>query len=142
MTLDKARVYRLRDVSIDRAAIHITLNNGTIAFTGDVAGRVTGAFFEGDGEILLSPPNRYERASMALFTGAAILEERFVTAYFRFNDDTFAELLPSIVPVDYGPAFVSQWNETAGNLAQSDPLRLFMTLSQISPGRWPGCRRC
>ena len=93
VTLDKLRVYRLRDVSIDRAAIHITLNNGTIAFTGDVAGRVTGAFFEGDGEILLSPPNQYERASMALFTGAAILEERFVTAYFRFNDDTFAELL-------------------------------------------------
>src|SRR5580692_6800082 len=60
VTLDKARVYRLRDVSIDRAAIHITLNNGTIAFTGDVAGRVTGAFFEGDGEILLSPPNQYE----------------------------------------------------------------------------------
>jgi hypothetical protein len=133
VTLDKSRVYRLRDVSIDRAAIHITLNNGTIAFTGDVAGRVTGAFFEGDGEILLSPPNQYERASMALFTGAAILEERFVTAYFRFNDDTFAELLPSMVPVDYGPAFVSQWNETAGNLAQSDPLRLFMTLSRSLP---------
>jgi len=133
VTLDKLRVYRLRDVSIDRAAIHITLNNGTIAFTGDVAGRVTGAFFEGDGEVLLSPPNQYERASMALFTGAAILEERFVTAYFRFNDDTFAELLPSMVPVDYGPAFVSQWTETAGNLAQSDPLRLFMTLSRSLP---------
>ena len=133
VTLDEARVYRLRDVSIDRAAIHLTLNNGTIAFTGDVAGRVTGAFFEGEGEILLSPPNQYERASMALFTGAAILEERFVTAYFRFNDDTFAELLPSMVPVDYGPAFVSQWNETAGNLAQADPLRLFITLSRSLP---------
>jgi hypothetical protein len=132
-TLDKSRVYRLRDVSIDRAAIHITLNSGTIAFTGDVAGRVTGAFFEGDGEILLSPPNQYERASMALFTGAAILEERFVTGYFRFNDDTFAELQPSMVPVDYGPAFVSQWNETASNLAQADPLRLFMTLSSSLP---------
>jgi Peptidase family M1 domain len=134
VTLDKARVYRLRDVSIDRAAIHLTLNNGTIAFTHDVAGRVTGAFFEGDGEILLSPPNQYERASLALFTGAAILEERFVTGYFRFNDDTYAELLPSMVPVDYGPAFVSQWNETAGNLAQADPLRLFITLSRSLPG--------
>ena len=82
VALDKSRVYRLRDVSIDRAAIHITLNSGTIAFTEDVAGRVTGAFFEGEGEILLSPPNQYERASMALFTGEAILEERFVTAIF------------------------------------------------------------
>src|SRR5271167_1418517 len=122
--LSKARVFRLRDVSIDRAAFHITLNAGTIAFAEDVAGRVTGAFFEGDGEILLSPPNQYERASMALFTGGAILEERFATAYFRFNDDTFGELRPSLVPVDYGPAFVSQWNETARNLAEGDALRL------------------
>jgi hypothetical protein len=131
--LDPLRVYRLRDVSIDRAAFHITLNDGTIAFTGDVAGRVTGAFFEGDGEILLSPPNQYERASMALFTSAAILEERFVTAYFRFNDDTFAELLPSIVPAAYAQAFASQWNETAHNLAETDALRLLMTFSKFLP---------
>ena len=32
---------------------------------------------------------------MAMFTGAAILEERFVTPIFRFNDETFAELQPS-----------------------------------------------
>jgi hypothetical protein len=131
--LDPARVYGVRDVSINRAAFHITLNDGTIAFTEDVAGRVTGAFFEGDAEILLSPPNQYERASMALFTGAAILEERFGTAYFRFNDDTFAELLPSLVPAAYAPAFVSQWNETAHNLAQNDALRLLMTFSKFLP---------
>jgi len=132
-SLDPARVYRLRDVTIERAAIHITLNDGTIAFTEDVAGRVTGAFFEGDGEILLSPPNRYERASMALFTSGAILEERFVTAYFRFNDDTFAELRPSLVPVDYGKAFLGQWNDTARALADEDALRLFMTFSKLLP---------
>ncbi len=131
--LDKSRVYRLRDVSIDRTAIHITLNDGTIAFTEDIVGRVTGAFFEGDGEILLSPPNQYERASMALFTGGAILEERFVTAYFRFNDDTFTELRPALVPVDYGQAFLSQWNETTRNLAEGDALRLFMTFSKFLP---------
>src|SRR5271169_3683762 len=127
--LDKSRVYHVRDVSIERAAIHLTLSDGTIAFTEDVAGRITGAFFEGEGEILLSPPNQYERASMALFTGEAILEERFVTAYFRFNDDTFAELRPSLVPVDYAVAFLSQWNETARNLAEGDALRLLMTFS-------------
>jgi hypothetical protein len=131
--LDQRRVYRLRDVSIDRAAFHITLNDGTIAFTQDVAGRVTGAFFEGDGEILLSPPNQYERASMALFTEGAILEERFVSAYFRFNDDTFAELRPSLVQVDYADAFLSQWNETARNLAMGDALRLLMTFSRFLP---------
>jgi hypothetical protein len=131
--LSKTRVYRVRDVSIDRAAIQITLNDGTIAFTEDVAGRVTGAFFEGDGEVLLAPPNRYERASMALFTNEAILEERFVTAYFRFNDDTYPELRPSLVPVDYAEAFLSQWNETARSMADVDALRLFTTFSRFLP---------
>jgi hypothetical protein len=131
--LDKLRVFRVRDVSIDRAAFQITLNDGTIAFTEDVAGRVTGAFFEGDGEILLSPPNRYERASMALFTGEAILEERFVTAYFRFNDDTYADLRPSLVPMDHAENFLSQWNETARDLAEGDALRLLMTFSKFLP---------
>jgi hypothetical protein len=131
--LSKTRVYRVRDVSIDRAAIQITLNDGTIAFTEDVAGHVTGAFFEGDGEVLLPPPNRYERASMALFTNEAILEERFVTAYLRFNDDSFADLRPSLVEVDNPEAFLSQWNEIARSLADGDALRLFMTFSKFLP---------
>jgi hypothetical protein len=131
--LDKLRVFRLRDVSIDRAAFHITLNDGLIAFTENVANHVTGAFFEGDGEILLSPPNKYERASMALFTGEAILEERFVTSYFRFNDDTFAEMRPSLEPVEHAEAFLSQWNGTARNLAEGDALRLLMTFSKFLP---------
>ena len=131
--LDKLRVFRLRDVSIDRGAFHITLNDGLIAFTENVANHVTGAFFEGDGEILLSPPNKYERASMALFTGEAILEERFVTAYFRFNDDTFAEMRPSLDPVENAEAFLSQWNETARSLAEGDALRLLMTFSRFLP---------
>ncbi|HEV8048755.1 MAG TPA: M1 family aminopeptidase [Terriglobales bacterium] len=131
--LDTLRVFRLRDVSIDRAAFHITLNDGLIAFTENVANHVTGAFFEGDGEILLSPPNRYERASMALFTGEAILEERFVTGYFRFNDDTFADMRPSLEPVEHAEAFLSQWNETARNLAEDDALRLLMTFSKFLP---------
>jgi len=131
--LDPSRVYRVREVSIDRAAFHITLNDGALAFTMDVGGHVTGAFFAGDAEILLSPPNYYERASMALFTGADILEERFSTAYFRFNDDTFAELMPSLVPVSDGLPFISQWNQTAHNLAEGDALRLFMTFSKDIP---------
>ena len=133
VSLDPARVYHARNIDVDRAAFHITLEDGTLAFTKDVAGRVTGAFFEGEGEILLSPPNQAERASMVLFTGGAILEERFASAYFRFNDDTFAELLPSLFPVEDGQTFVSQWNETAHNLAESDALRLLMTFSKSLP---------
>src|SRR6266567_1370860 len=94
--LDSSRVYNIRDVTLERAAVHVTFDDGTIAFTEDVAGHITGAFFEGEGEVLLVPRDQMERASMTLFTGAAILEERFITAYFRFNDDTFAELKASL----------------------------------------------
>lgn len=133
MGLDQSRVYRVRDVPIDRAALHISLDNGTIAFTEDVAGRVTGAFFEGEGEVLLAPPNRVERASMALFTGAAILEERFGSAYFRFSDDTYAKLQRELRPAENASEFVAQWNQTARNLADSDAMRLLLSFSQLLP---------
>src|SRR5207245_8069188 len=93
----------------------------------------TGAFFEGDGEVLVVPPDQVERASMALFTGAAILEERFVTAYFRFNDDTFTRLQPALIPAEDPQEFVSQRNETARNLAQTDALRLLLSFSRLLP---------
>src|ERR1017187_2865034 len=70
--LDSSRVFRVRDSSLDRPSSHITLEDGTIAFTRDVLGKITGAFFEGDGEVLLVPPNDVERRSMSLFSGMAI----------------------------------------------------------------------
>jgi hypothetical protein len=132
--LDKSRVYHVRDASIDRASLHISLNDGTIAFTEDVAGRVTGAFFEGDGEVLLMPPDQVERASMSLFTGAAILEEKFLTAYFRFDDDTFRDLQPSFRPAEHTEEFVTQWNHAARDLAEADALQLLMSFSRFLPG--------
>ena len=131
--LDKSRVYNIREVTLERAAFHITFNDGIIAFTEDVAGHVTGAFFEGEGEVLLIPNDQAERASMMLFTGAAILEEKFVTAYFRFNDDTFTELQPALRATANAQEFVSQWDSTARNLAQFDALRLLLSFSNSLP---------
>jgi len=131
--LDPTRVFRVRGAALDRSAIHITLDDGTIAFTKDVMGRITGAFFEGDGEVLLAPPNDVERRSMSLFTGMAILEERFSTAYFRFNDNTAAELQPGLRAPEQPEEFVTRWNETARNLAQEDAMRLLASFSEMLP---------
>jgi len=133
VTLDPARVYRVREASLDRSAIHITLEDGTIAFSQDVMGRVTGAFFEGDGEVLLAPPNEVERKSMSLFTGMAILEEHFETAYFRFNDDVMTELRPGLRAPENAQEFVTRWGDTARNLAQPDALRLLTSFSRLLP---------
>ena len=131
--LDRARVFRVRDASIDRAAIHITLDDGSIAFTKDVLGKITGALFVGDGEVLLSPPDDVERRSMSRFTGMAILEERFSSAYFRFNDNTATELQPGLRASDEKEEFVSQWDQTARNLAREDAMRLLSTFSELLP---------
>ena len=96
--LDKSRVYKIRSGALDRASIHLSFDDGTIAFTEDAGGRITGALFLGDGDILLSPPNPAERSSLALFTGAAILEEKFSMAYLRFNDDVLEALRPNLRP--------------------------------------------
>jgi hypothetical protein len=131
--LDASKVFRIRDVTLDRAALHLTLENGTIAFTEDVGGHISGALFEGDGEVLLSPPNQAERSSMALFTGEAILEESFTTAYMRFNDETYTELQPYLKSADGSTDFVSHWNGLSRALAENDALRLLLTFSRDLP---------
>jgi hypothetical protein len=137
--LDPARVYRIRDVGLDRGEIHISLNSGTIAFSQNVEGRVTGAFFDGDGEILLVPPNRVERGSMALLTGTPILEERFLTAFFRFNDNTFERLAPSLLPAEDTAEFLARWDPTFRQLCASDAFELLRFLTwQTSSGDSPG----
>lgn len=132
--LDPTRVFKVREASLDRASVHITLEDGTIAFTKDVMGRVTGAFFEGYGEVLLTPPNEVERRSMSLFTGMAILEERFATAYFRFNDDSASQLQSGLRAPENAEEFVTHWDQTAHNLAQGDAMRLLATFSALLPG--------
>lgn len=131
--LDPERVFKVRDASLDRAAIHITLDDGAIAFTKDVLGRITGAFFEGDGEVLLAPATDVERKQMSLFTGMAILEERFSTAYFRFNDNTAADLQPGLRAPDDAQEFIAHLSETARTLAQADAMRLLASFSGLLP---------
>jgi len=133
LDLDASRVFRVRGATLDRASIHITLDDGNIAFTKDVLGRITGAFFEGDGELLLVPPDDVERKSMSLFTGMAILEERFSTAYFRFNDNTALALQPSLRAPQDAEGFIARWNQTVRNLAQIDAMRLLATFSEVLP---------
>jgi hypothetical protein len=133
--LDPARVYEVREASLDRSPVHIALEDGTIGFTQDVMGHITGAFFEGEGEVLLTPPDEVERRSMSLFTGSAILEEHFATAYFRFNDDVADELRPDLRVTENKQEFVDRWNATARNLASSDAMRLLMTFSRMLPAK-------
>src|SRR6266849_1359933 len=131
--LDPQRVYHVRDASIDRPSLHIDFDDGTLAFTEDICGRITGALFEGEGEIRLRPPNQVERGSLALFTGMAILEEQFTLGYLRFNDDTAALLRPFLSPAAEGAEFIKEWDDTSRILAEFDTLRLLLDFSHFLP---------
>lgn len=132
--LDPARVYHVREFDFDREQLHITLDEGTLAFTTAVDGHVTGAFFSGDGEVLLMPSGDAERSSLAFFTGAAILEDRFTTAYFRFTDDFARAIEPYLRPAEDPQDFVTQWDSSARQLAASDALRLLNVFANRAPG--------
>jgi hypothetical protein len=136
--LDPQRVYHVRDAAIDRPDLHLDLDDGTLAFTEDICGRITGAFFEGEGEIRLRPPNRVERGSLALFTGMAILEEQFTSGYLRFNDDTAAVLQRFLSPAPEGAEFIKEWSDASSSLAEFDALRLLLDFSHFLPA--PGGR--
>ncbi|MGD1214524.1 MAG: M1 family aminopeptidase [Terriglobales bacterium] len=131
--LDPQRVYHVRNASIDRPNLHLDFDDGTLAFTEDICGRITGAIFEGEGEIRLRPPNRVERGSLALFTGMAILEEQFTSGYLRFNDDTAAVLQRFLTPAPEGAEFIKEWSDTGRSLAEFDALRLLLDFSHFLP---------
>jgi Peptidase family M1 domain len=127
--LDLEGVHKIREAAIDRDDIHLFLSDGTIGFTQSVAGRVTGAYFEGDGEVLIRPPDRRERASLGLFIGQGVLEEHFTSAYFRFNDETAKELQPYLRPTDEAAAFVSRNDASASGLAAMDAMRIAISFT-------------
>jgi Peptidase family M1 domain len=139
-SFDVKDVYQIRDVSILLEDLHISISDGTLAFTREVDRRITGAVFEGVGEILLVPPNRAERTSLALFTGTAVLEQRFQSAYFRFSDDKItAELRAGLRGhPDDAQEFITRWQEPATLLARADALPILqaMTSSKEAAARF------
>ena len=131
--LDASRAYHVREAHIDRPGFYLTLEDGTIAFTEDVLGHVTGALFEGEGDVLVVPPDRAERSSLALFTGAAVLEEKFTFGYFRFNDGIYDDVRPYLTNTPDAAAFVSKWASGAPDFAAADALRLLTTYGALLP---------
>jgi len=140
--LDAAQVYSVRDLSLDREDIHLSFDDGTLAFTQAVDGRITGAYFEGHGEVLLTPPDQPDRISMTLFTGAPILDEQFTSAFLRFNDDTARALEAGLQPLSGQDAseFVARWDPAVHVLARTDALRLLVSFTRAPSEEAPAGR--
>jgi Peptidase family M1 domain len=86
--------------------------------------------FEGSGEVLLVPPDRVERTSLALFTGAGTLEESFSSAYFRFFDDALVQELQShFREAEDIPEFLARWEQPVKALAGRDALQILRAMT-------------
>ena len=130
MGLNEAKVFHVRDAALDRGELHLYLTDGTIAFTRDVLGRVTGAYFQGEGEVLMRPPDLTEHASLGLFSGLGWLDERFTAGYLRFNNDLEEELKPYLRESEEQAEFVHAHEQQAQELAGLDALRLLESFTE------------
>lgn len=143
-TLDPAECFRVREISIARDEVQIFLTDGYLIFTKPVGSARVSAVFStdaegGDAEILLMPPNRSERRSLALHTDSPTLEEHFNATAMVFADDIYRELMEQIRANPYnkksaemGALLAERWSPVVRNIDESFSLRLAADL--LSPG--------
>lgn len=134
---DTEHVFAVRDVSLRRSAIDITLIEGKLAFLAALGGKVTGAVFTGRAHIIATPRDAAERRSLVNYVSVPLLDQAFSRAYFRFTDDTAAELLRRFdaagAKAAPDSAFGEEWNNTVGNLNSPHSLRIMMDLLSNDP---------
>jgi Peptidase family M1 domain len=80
------------DLTLKRDAATFHLRSGILCFVAPVNGKVTGAVFNGDGNLVLDPRTDSERASLRLLTREDGFSENFSQAVFRFTDSTYEEI--------------------------------------------------
>ena len=83
------------DLVLKRDVGTFVLKSGEIYFLKPVQGRTLGAVFIGSGEFQITPPTDIEKKSLAIFTDAPDMKERFDGLTMFFTDGTFAEIQSS-----------------------------------------------
>ena len=135
---DAAECYRIRDFPIIREEAKFFLNDGFVIFGKPVRGTRLSMLFSGDieggdGEVLITPPHRGERRTLARFTESPTLNEHFKSALLLFSDGSGERLLDEIrakgqKSQEMGLLLASKYSETVGNLAESFELRILLDL--------------
>ncbi len=136
ISLDAGECYRVRDLALPRDEARFFLTDGYLIFAKPVAGVRMAAVFTadvegGDAEVLVLPPNRGERRSLASYTGSPNLDEHLTAAVLIFSDDTYAKLTAQIgqnaanrkVP-EMGAMMTETWTPVVRNIAASFQTRL------------------
>ena len=88
-------VLAVDNVTLKRDAATFHLHSGSICFVTPVQGKVTGAVFVGNGNMILDPPLPMEMSSLKLLTRENEFSETFSQLVLRFTDSTYQELKKS-----------------------------------------------
>lgn len=140
VSLDPAECYRVIDLNFIKEDVKVYLAAGYLIFTKPVEGVRVGAFFVasadgGDADVVLLPPTRSERASLATFTKSPNLDEHFKSAAFVFTDGTGDELLAQLQgsasakkSPEMGGLINEHWSGVLSNLMSSFETRLVYDL--------------
>jgi len=150
VALDPDECYRVLDLNFNKEDLKIYLASGYLIFTKPVSlssepGARLGAVFVssaegGDADVLLLPPTRSERASLATFTHSPNLEEHFKSAAFVFTDGTGDELLARIKASpepkkssEMGGLLAEHWTPVLDNLIGSFETRVVYDVLSRAP---------
>jgi peptidase M1-like protein len=85
----------VNNLTFRREAATFHLRSGTICFVAPVQGKVTGAVFTGDGNLILDPPTASEKSMLKLLTKEDEFSENFSNMVLRFTDSSYDELKKS-----------------------------------------------
>jgi hypothetical protein len=134
---DAERVFAVHEIQMRRSAVDVSLIEGKLAFLTPIGGKITGAVFTGRAHVIATPRDAAERRSLVNFVGVPLLDQAFSRAYFRFTDDTAADLLHQFEAAGVKPApdrdFAEEWVNTVSNLNSSHSLRIMMDLLSSDP---------
>jgi hypothetical protein len=82
----------VKDFTLKRDAATFHLNAGNVCFVTAVQGKVTGAVFVGDWNMVLDPPLAIERSTLRLLTKEDEFSEKFGRLVMRFTDTTYDDI--------------------------------------------------
>ena len=142
--LDPEECYRVRDLNFSRDDLRFYFTDGYLIFRKAVNGVRTAAVFTsdvegGDAELLVLPPTRTERMSLAARTGSPNLNEHLKAVVLLFGDRTDASFSDQIRTheikrsPDMGRLLADRWNGAVRNLTASVQVRLVEDLLSPPP---------
>ena len=140
LVLDSQRVYTISPadrIELREGDVHLSFEQGKMAFFLPFEGRITGFVFSGLGHTLALPRDPIEKQQLARFLGTPVLDQQFVSIYARFTDDSAADLLGQLhrssVQPAVDPGFAALWLPNLERLNPTHSLRILVEKYSSAP---------